>query len=419
MGGQETDVSDRTCWAFVKGYCRQGEKCRWLHRTSTSKNVPTGRTSPTSAKSTGTFQRGKMTTSPGKKRGWISSEVTCMNVEKDWQPTKRQRPTQRDRGTNLNTGVYGGSGSWSSNKWLKKFTKPLRPSLQKVHRELGPDWWVYDPHSGCFRHTRYRSYEFDPIFETPSFMYNPDTEQYFSEQTKKFYELKDGDYINTPERTFKKQAFVEEYKQMLTEFLEVVSKSGIPKCQLNSQVEMWRARQEQRYHENTKMKSPTEDIIEVTNELLNEYLGLTNHLGKRLSVKPPYACPLCGRKSSNAETMLVHFKLHEACNKAGKLRPGAKKSKNQVIQALLESEAVNVVGDSKVQSAISQAMARHGKNSGRRFHVLSTLKKELNLKKNEKLGCEVLHPVRSAFPEAHGCYFGNHDCKLLLRMEIT
>lgn len=415
MDGKGKDVSDPTCRAFVKGNCRKGAKCRWLHKVnqkSTSENVATGRMKPTSVKQNGTLQPGKMNTSLSKKRGWISSEVQGINVKKDVQPGKRQRPTPRDRGINHTTTMYGGSGSWSSNKWLKKFTKPLRPSLQKAHRELGPDWWVYDPDSGCFRHTRYRSYEFDPIFETPSFMYYPDTEQYFSEQTKKYYELKDGKYVTVPKRTFKKQVFLEEYKQMLTEFIKVVSKSGVPRCQLNSQVAMWRARQEQLYSEKTKMRSPTEEIIEVTNELLNGHLGLVDHLGKRLCVKPPYTCPLCGRKSTDADTLLAHFKLHEACNKAGRLTSLAKKNKNQVIQALLESEAVNVVGDSYVQKAIRQAMSRSGKNSGRRFHVLNTLKKGLNLQQNETLGCEVLHPVRSAFPEAHGCYFGKHVCEI-------
>jgi len=348
----------------------------------------------------------------GKKRGWISTQVQGKSYQNGAQPSKRARTAPRGRGANFMASQYGGSGSYSSNKWLKKYTAPLTPSLERAQKELGPDWWVYDPDTGCFRHTRYRSYEFDPIFENPNFLYNPDTEQYFSEQTEKYYILKKGEYVIAPKRTFNKQDYIEEYRKLLTNFIDVVSRSGLPRSQLSSQITIWRVRQEKLYRQKTKMRAPTEELKEVTKELLNEHLGLTDHLGKRLCVKPPYTCPLCGRTSSDADTLLVHFKLHEACNKAGKLTPWAKKNKNPVIQSLLESEAVNVVGDEEVQKAVRQAMVRNGKNSGRRFHVLGSLKKILKLKQNEALGCEVLHPVRSAFPEAHGCYFGKHVCEV-------
>lgn len=281
--------------------------------------------------------------------------------------------------------------------------KELDAELKKVQEILGTEW-SYDHEKEVFRQTS----------ERPWFTFNPDTNQYHDEKEGLYYNWNKytENFEESAKRESKKYEYIQNFKRSLKEFLGHVSNRGLPRSQLLSSITRLRTRAEQGYRNEHSKISIAAKLEEATKELLNEKAGgYIDTKGKKVQVEPPYTCPLCGRSTSNPDTLLAHIKLHEYCTKHGLLSAEAKQDPDEALERLLHSEALFVVGTKAVQTAVEMAVNKSGLNNRKRYQAYTYMKQRLGIAEHEDFSCDVIHAVRAAFPEAHGCYSGRHNCK--------
>lgn len=273
--------------------------------------------------------------------------------------------------------------------------------VRKMRENLGSGW-SYDASDEVFRDSM-----------CPWFNFNPDTNQYYNEKERVFYDKNHStlEYEKAPRRKSKKLACIQTFKRSVKEFLMCVSKNGLPRSQFLKSIRRLRTRAEKNYRKNNLWNPPSAKLEEVEKKLLQEAAGgYLGPKGQKVLVDPPYNCPLCGRSTSDLDTLLVHVKLHESCNKRGLLKIGAKIHENRTTEFLLNSEAPFVVGSRLVQQAVEMSANRDGLNNRKRYQTYTCMKNWLGTYEHEDFSCDVIHAVRAAFPEAHGCYSGRHNC---------
>jgi len=276
----------------------------------------------------------------------------------------------------------------------------LDAQLRKAKVNLGGEW-SYDAVNEIFRKLAVRI----PV------NYNPFTNQYHSGSVFYDYNKDTKTYVKVKERKSKRDVYVQNFKRSLKEFLEYFSKSGLPKSQLMKSVMRLLARAENLYQKTHLETPPSGKLKNVVDELFEESTGgYSDTFGKKLLVDPPYTCPLCGRTTSNADTLFAHVKLHEYCTKRGLLPANAVKDENKNVERLLHSEALSVVGTKEVQKAVEISFNKGGRNNKKRSQTFLLMNNWLGIDASEDFSCDVIHAVRAAFPEAHGCYSGGHNC---------
>jgi len=272
-----------------------------------------------------------------------------------------------------------------------------------VQESLGSEW-SYDTEKEVFRHTDVR----------PWFTFNPDTNQYHSEKEGLFYDWNKytENYEEAEERKSDTLEYVKNFKRSLKEFLELVHDKGLPRSQLLNTIARLRIRAEEAYRKDKSKAPPSAKLQEATKDLLQEVAGsYTDVKGKKMLVSPPYTCPLCGRTTSDPDTLLAHIKLHEYCTKRGLLTDDAKRNKDETVEKLLHTESLYVVGSKDVQTAVEMAVNKTGANNRKRYQAYTYMKQKLGVAEHEDFSCDVIHAVRAAFPEPHGCYSGRHNCE--------
>jgi len=279
----------------------------------------------------------------------------------------------------------------------------MDPQVRKVQEKLGSEW-SYDTEKEVFRHTAVR----------PWFTFNPDTNQYHSEKEGAFYDWNQytENYEKAVERKSDTLEYVQNFKRSLKEFLDEVYDKGMPRSQLLNSITRLRTRAEKTYQREKSKAPPSAKIEEAIKELLQEVAGSYSDVtGKKMHVSPPYTCPLCGRTSSDPDTLLAHVKLHEYCTKRGLLTDEAKRNEDESVEKLLRSESLFVVGSKDVQTAVEMAVNKTGANNRKRYQAYSYMKQKLGISEHDDFSCDVIHAVRAAFPEPHGCYSGRHNCE--------
>lgn len=289
--------------------------------------------------------------------------------------------------------------------------KELDADLKRVQKILGVKW-SYDSETEVFRNTASR----------PWFTFSPETNQYHDEKEGIFYDWNKytENFEKAAERKSKMFEYVQNFKRSLKEFLDHVSDRGLPRTQLLASVKRLRIRAEKSYKNKHSRISISPKLEEATRELLQELAGSrTDTTGKKVLVTPPYTCPLCGRTTSDPDTILAHVKLHEYCSKHGLLSAAAKKDPNEAVQRLLRSEAIFVVGTKDVQTAVEMAVNKTGANNRKRYQAYTYMKQWLGISEHDDFSCDVIHAVRAAFPEAHGCYSGRHNCQTFEEQQMA
>lgn len=279
----------------------------------------------------------------------------------------------------------------------------LDADLKKVQENLGADW-SYDKWKNIFRNTAGR----------PWFTFNPNTDQYHDEKEGLFYDWNKHteSFEEAVERKSTKLEYVKNFKRSMKEFLDHFSNTGLPRSQLLESITRLRVRAVEGYQNEKSKISVSAKLQEATEELLRERTGsFIDTKGKKVHISPPYTCPLCGRTTSDPDTMLAHVKLHEYCSKHGMLSAEAKRDPNATVERLLHSEAIFVVGNKDVQTAVEMAVNLNGANNQKRYKAYTYMKQWLGTAEHEDFSCDVIHAVRAAFPEAHGNYSGRHNCE--------
>lgn len=280
--------------------------------------------------------------------------------------------------------------------------------IRNVKENLGSGW-SYDAIKEVFRDNT-----------CPWFTFDPDTNQYYNEKEHVFYDKNHStlEYEKAPRKKSKKLACVQSFKRSLKEFLVYVSKNGLPRSQFLKSIRRLRTRAEENYRKNNLWNPPSAKLEEVEKKLLQEAAGgYFGPKGAKVLVDPPYNCPLCGRSTSDLDTLLVHVKLHESCNERGLLPRDAKLDENSTTELLLNSEAPFVVGSLPVQQAVEMSSNRNGLNNKKRYQAYTYMKNWLGIYEHEDFSCDVIHAVRAAFPESHGCYSGRHNCASYVNRE--
>jgi len=291
----------------------------------------------------------------------------------------------------------------SSSSKMQRSSWKEEEQLKKVQEIMGSEW-TYDKVKNVFRHKAAR----------PWFTFNPDTNQYHDEKEGLFYDWngRTENFDETPERKSKKFEYVKNFKRSLKEFLKHVTSRGVPRSQLLSSTARLRRRAVEEYPNAFSKISVSTMLEEATKELLKETAGnYSDSKGKNVVVLPPYTCPLCGRTTSDPETLLAHVKLHEYCTKRGLLPQNVEETNNEKLSRLFRSEALFVVGNKDVQRAVEMSVNKSGRNNRKRYQAYTYMKRRMGIGEDEDFSCDVIHAVRAAFPEAHGCYSGRHLCK--------
>lgn len=132
--------------------------------------------------------------------------------------------------------------------------------------------------------------------------------------------------------------------------------------------------------------------------------------------KPPFVCPLCGVIFDEVDGLLGHCRLHQYTNKTGRLDFHQLKRNHPLEAAECDKQRDLVIGDRLIEDLIEQFKRRYPPRSAREPYnrIRASVYQEYNYQSGDSrsasLPCEIVHPVRAAWPEPHGQYSKTHVC---------
>jgi len=126
----------------------------------------------------------------------------------------------------------------------------------------------------------------------------------------------------------------------------------------------------------------------------------------------PYVCPLCGRTTSDYNRFLVHCDIHALYTEENFLNQDSFSGKPSEIETIYKSELPKIMGGHAVSQQINQVRysrdcnPKNNKYRARCYQYAN----QLGQSYRHNLSCDVVHPIRTAFPDPFGHYSKSHKC---------
>lgn len=137
---------------------------------------------------------------------------------------------------------------------------------------------------------------------------------------------------------------------------------------------------------------------------------------KEIIFQPPFVCPLCGVIFDEVDGLLGHCRLHQYTSKTGRLDFHQLKRNHPLEAEECDKQRDLVIGDRLIEDLIEQFKRRYPPRSARQPYnrIRAEVYQEYNYQSGDRraasLPCEIVHPVRAAWPEPHGQYSKTHVC---------
>jgi len=225
------------------------------------------------------------------------------------------------------------------------------------------------------------------------------------------------------ESSIQKEDINEKFYALLEEFVKTTRKAGITIPQVNKRIDKLLEKQylseDPQNLDYGKLQRTVDHVREkfcLNGKKKTKKVKKKKDSKSSRGVKPsvvfsgPYICPLCARTTSDLNRFLVHCDIHSQYTEDNFLNEDSFSGKPPKVEQLYKEELLMVMGNATISQHIQQvcqtAQARQGKYRARCYQYSNMAGRPYR----QNLSCDVVHPIRTAFPDPFGIYSKSHVC---------
>lgn len=204
----------------------------------------------------------------------------------------------------------------------------------------------------------------------------------------------------------------------LMEYLKLATNCGVPFAQKFQQLQKI---YKKRLMSDDPQKLNVQRLKNALNKVCKEFNlptqeDLKNFKRKTVTIPGPYRCPLCSRITKDYNRMLAHMHIHELHAKDTFITEKMFDSQPGFMKKLYKEEIINVVGPPHLKNIFLQIYAGKSRRSFKSGGLRARCYREVESFGGigyRKVDCNLIHPIRTAFPDPFGQYSNSHVCPLV------